>query len=116
MTNIGNHGDGNPDATRTPLIVWGSGTRPASSKRGDHDDFSIDWGLDSKERIDVEQADVAALMSALGGQPFPGNSEGRLPISYLEASDRYRASAALANARGVLEQYEVFLAEAFARN
>jgi phosphatidylinositol glycan class N len=62
MSNIGNHGDGHPDNTRTPLVVWGAGVRPATQGIGDHDIYSREWGMDATMRQDVEQADVAALM------------------------------------------------------
>ena len=44
------------------------------------------WGLSSVERVDVHQADVCALMSALLGTPFPVNSHGIVPLEYLDAS------------------------------
>lgn len=124
MSNIGNHGDGDPDNTRTPLVVWGSGVKASErGEKGDEDAYSADWALGSA-REDVEQADVAALMvrlsprarscsspsctqTALIGRSNPGNSVGRLPVPYLDASPRYKAEAALANAQGILEQYEV---------
>lgn len=112
MSDWGSHGDGHPDNTRTPLIAWGSGVaRPKVFKEGTapgHEDgFSSDWGLDHIQRHDVNQADVAALMAYLVGLEFPVNSVGELPLSYLSASLAEKASAALVNAREVLEMYRV---------
>ncbi|RMZ92553.1 hypothetical protein DV736_g230, partial [Chaetothyriales sp. CBS 134916] len=112
MSDWGSHGDGHPDNTRTPLIVWGAGVaRPNKFDPGQapgHDDgFSHDWGLDHIQRHDVAQADVAALMAYLVGLEFPVNSVGELPLSYLAASEQDKAAAALANAKQVLEMYKV---------
>ena len=112
MSDWGSHGDGHPDNTRTPLIVWGSGVaRPvisASNKATGHEDgFSADWGLDHVQRNDVDQADIAALMAYLAGIDFPVNSVGKLPLAYVAGEPKEKAEAALANARGVLEMYKV---------
>lgn len=112
MSDWGSHGDGHPDNTRTPLIVWGSGVaKPvisASGKAIGHEDgFSADWGLDRVQRNDVDQADVAALMAYLAGVDFPVNSVGELPLAYVAGEPKEKAEAALANARGVLEMYKV---------
>ncbi|KUL88113.1 hypothetical protein ZTR_04033 [Talaromyces verruculosus] len=112
MSDWGSHGDGHPDNTRTPLVVWGSGV--ASPKyveegqpSGHEDGFSSDWGFDQIKRHDVEQADVAALMAYLVGLDFPVNSVGRLPLEYLDASPREKALAFWANTQEVLEMYHV---------
>ena len=47
------------------------------------DEWSEKWGLEKLERIDVEQADIAVLMSTLIGAALPVNSEGVIPIGYL---------------------------------
>ncbi|KAK2793843.1 Glycosyl phosphatidyl inositol anchor synthesis [Onygenales sp. PD_10] len=112
MSDWGSHGDGHPDNTRTPLVAWGSGVaKPKIQKRGKaqgHEDgFSADWNLDTIQRHDVAQADVAALMAYLVGLDFPVNSVGELPLSYLDASPKEKAQAALANTQGVLEMYRV---------
>ncbi|KAJ5090560.1 GPI ethanolamine phosphate transferase 1 [Penicillium argentinense] len=96
MSDLGSHGDGHPDNTRTPLVAWGSGVaQPLTTNTGiapGHEDgFSSDWGFDHVHRHDVAQADVAALMAYLVGVDYPVNS----------------AQAALANTRGVLEMYRV---------
>ena len=111
MSDFGSHGDGHPDNTRTPLIAWGSGVaKPVLTGKGKapgHEDgFSSDWGLDHVKRHDVAQADVAALMAYLAGLEFPVNSVGELPLEYLAATTKEKASA-LVNAREVLEMYRI---------
>ncbi|KAL7275891.1 Glycosyl phosphatidyl inositol anchor synthesis [Rhizina undulata] len=114
MSDWGSHGDGHPDNTRTPLVAWGAGVRkPVKTDTlegvitGHEDGFSGDWGLESVRRVDVMQADVAALMAYLVGLNFPVNSVGELPLEYLDATDAAKAEAAWANAREILEMYRV---------
>src|SRR5690349_4275642 len=54
-------------------------------------------------RVDMEQADIAPLMSALIGVPYPLNSVGRLPLDYLQASVEDRAAMLVANAEQVFD-------------
>jgi len=61
MSSLGSHGDGNPENTRTPLVVWGAGAQPPSPALV-RDEFLEEWGLGAFERKDVEQADIAPLM------------------------------------------------------
>lgn len=112
MSDWGSHGDGHPDNTRTPLVAWGAGVKgpvaPVVGKKTGHEDgFSADWGLDAVRRVDVEQADVAALMAYLVGLRFPVNSVGKLPLEYLDAAVNVRAEAAWTNARQIAEMYRV---------
>ncbi|THC88685.1 hypothetical protein EYZ11_011865 [Aspergillus tanneri] len=112
MSDWGSHGDGHPDNTRTPLIAWGAGVpRPRTGPIGNvargHDDFSADWYLDHVERNDVAQADIAVLMAYLAGIPYPVNSVGRLPLSYIDADESGQAEALLVNAQEILEMYRV---------
>ncbi|KAI0270500.1 Phosphatidylinositolglycan class N-domain-containing protein [Gloeopeniophorella convolvens] len=118
MSRIGNHGDGDPDNTRTPLIVWGSGIRgPKSNTAASQtpDEYSAPWELQHLARHDVEQADIAALMSALLGTHWPINSVGVLPDinpdgdGYLEihGGERAIAEAGVVNAKVVLEHYRI---------
>lgn len=112
MSDWGSHGDGHPDNTRTPLVVWGSGVAgpkytDGKAVTGHEDGFSADWGLDGIQRHDVAQADVAALMAYLAGLDFPVNSVGQLPLEYIDASPKEKALAALANTQEVLEMYRV---------
>lgn len=112
MSDMGSHGDGHPDNTRTPLVVWGSGVKPpfineSGLALGHEDGFSSDWGFDHIMRHDVAQADIAPLMAYLAGLEFPVNSVGELPLSYLAGGLREKAEAALVNAQGILEIYRV---------
>ncbi|KAF3903788.1 hypothetical protein AA313_de0200889 [Arthrobotrys entomopaga] len=111
MSDWGSHGDGHPDNTRTPLIAWGAGIRkPDITQAGiaqGHDSFSSDWNLDHVKRVDVDQADVAALMAHLVGLDFPANSVGVLPLDFLNATDRAKAQSIFANALEILEMFKV---------
>ncbi|EJU01116.1 GPI ethanolamine phosphate transferase 1 [Dacryopinax primogenitus] len=123
MSNIGNHGDGHPDNTRTPLIAWGSGIRGPllDEEKATHDAFSLHWGAPLTElvRHDVEQADIASLMAVLIGAEWPVNGVGVLPeckewtrrgwldFGPGEQGEKGMAAACITNARVVLEQYRV---------
>ncbi|PAV16485.1 hypothetical protein PNOK_0810500 [Pyrrhoderma noxium] len=117
MSNIGNHGDGNPDSTRTPLIMWGAGVRGPlpDSVPSSHNDYSAPWGLNHIFRRDVSQADIAPLMCALLGLDLPANSAGVLPevdtskAGYLDPKEgeEGKANAVVANAKSILEHYRV---------
>ncbi|KAJ0396969.1 hypothetical protein P43SY_008631 [Pythium insidiosum] len=123
MSNKGAHGDGDPANTRTPLVAWGAGIAPpatASSAQGFTLDLPTqsrahveaqlaaqpaqeaaalrDWGLAHLVRRDVMQADVAPLLSALLGLPYPRNSVGVLPFTFLRRG-AYRTHAVLSNAQ-----------------
>ncbi|KAF7421175.1 Glycosyl phosphatidyl inositol anchor synthesis [Pleurotus ostreatus] len=117
MSVIGNHGDGHPDNTRTPLIAWGAGIRgplPDSSPSS-HDEYSQPWELNNLLRRDIEQADIAALMTSLLGTQWPVNSVGVLPDTdssrpgYLapRKGDEAIAQASFVNAKALMEHYRV---------
>ncbi|MBW0489364.1 hypothetical protein O181_029079 [Austropuccinia psidii MF-1] len=113
MSNIGNHGDGDPDNTRTPIVAWGSGIQMASHNVNSFwndstplEPYYQNWHLNMTQRKDIDQADIAALMAALTGICVPSNSVGRLPLSYLNASSAELARATYANTRQILQQYE----------
>ncbi|KAF9238476.1 Phosphatidylinositolglycan class N-domain-containing protein [Melanogaster broomeanus] len=117
MSKIGNHGDGDPDNTRTPLIVWGKGVRGPlpDSTPSSHDDYSRPWKLEHLLRRDVSQADIAPLMASLIGINWPANSVGVLPDvdstrgGFLapRGGEEALARSALVNAQVLLEHYRV---------
>ena len=61
--------------------MWGAGVRGPlpDTNPSSHDAYSKPWGLSHLFRRDVEQADVASLMTTLLGLNFPANSVGVLP-------------------------------------
>ncbi|KAM2858588.1 hypothetical protein COP2_024105 [Malus domestica] len=118
MHDKGSHGDGHPSNTDTPLVVWGAGVKhpkPVSN----HSDCSFrfvddhmhdaptpkEWGLHGIERVDVNQADIAPLMSTLLGLPGPVNSVGSLPLDYIDMSKEDEVEAVVANTKQILNQF-----------
>ncbi|ANB14247.1 Mcd4p [Sugiyamaella lignohabitans] len=107
MSDFGSHGDGHPNNTRTPLVAWGAGVpKPITTDLSGHDEFSNPWNLPVK-RNDVNQADIAPLMSYLVGLNYPANSVGELPLAFVDASDKTKSEALKANAYAIIEQYLV---------
>eukprot|EP00951_Prasinocladus_malaysianus_P001400 scaffold9595_cov27-Prasinocladus_malaysianus.AAC.1 len=125
MTDHASHGDGAPANVRTPLVTWGAGLSFAGgaekrSAREYHDDslsrsqsYSYSYGLSWSDegllarRVEIDQAQLAPLMSALLGLPCPVNNVGLLPVELLAGSKEFKARAAWANARQLLASYGV---------
>lgn len=120
MSDKGSHGDGHWSNTDTPLVAWGAGVkhpRPASNNHQNHGERFVDehdmhdtptptdWGLDNIERVDVNQADIAPLMSTLLGLPCPVNSVGSLPLDYIDLDKENEVEAVLANTKQILSQF-----------
>ena len=70
------------------------------------------WGLSPNKRCDVNQADVAPLMSSLAGIPVPVNSVGVLPIDYVSNDIITKAQLLLSNARQISAQYVASFSQA----
>uniref|UniRef100_A0A8C8GHS5 GPI ethanolamine phosphate transferase 1 n=1 Tax=Oncorhynchus tshawytscha TaxID=74940 RepID=A0A8C8GHS5_ONCTS len=110
MTNWGSHGAGHPSETLTPLLVWGAGVHTAqrvTEPQKYSDGYLQEWQLEGLRRVDVNQADIAPLMSSLIGVPIPLNSVGVLPLQYLNNSDQFKAESMYSNAIQILEQFKV---------
>ncbi|KAG7095750.1 hypothetical protein E1B28_006460 [Marasmius oreades] len=117
MSVIGNHGDGNPDSTRTPFIAWGRGIRGplTNTKPSSHDAYSKRWEMSTTYRRDIEQADITPIMATLLGLDWPINSVGVLPDvdprkpGFLSPATGHRkvGLASLTNAEVILEHYRV---------
>ena len=115
MSSRGAHGDGDPGCTETPFVAWGAGIPAAADAAADDacaprgKDAPTPrgaWGLEDKERCDVDQADVASLGASVLGMPPPTHNAGSLPVSYLDpAIPSARSGAALANAEQLLAVY-----------
>ncbi|XP_051003182.1 GPI ethanolamine phosphate transferase 1 [Acomys russatus] len=109
MTDWGSHGAGHPSETLTPLVTWGAGIKfpqKVSDQQFD-DEFLKEWRLENWKRRDVNQADIAPLMTSLIGVPFPLNSVGTLPVDYLNNTGLFKAESMLSNAVQIFEQFKV---------
>ncbi|GFQ99923.1 GPI ethanolamine phosphate transferase 1 [Trichonephila clavata] len=108
MTDWGSHGSGDMQETYTPLVAWGAGVRGPLGEGKDfyHDGLSAEWKLAQVKRVDVNQVDIAPLISALIGIPFPVNSLGILPVEYLGTDWPHKALSLLTNARQILANYQ----------
>lgn len=119
MSDKGSHGDGHPTNTDTPLVAWGAGIQyPKPASGNSHSDSvttfvdkhahdmptPYDWGLRRVERVDVNQADIAPLMSTLLGLPCPVNSVGNLPLGYMKLNEAEEVEAVVANTKQILNQ------------
>ena len=118
MSSRGSHGDGDPANTRTPLIAWGAGITHESKRETLVHPSNINTGFTQEEeerttqewgffnRKDVEQADLAPLMSSLLGLRVPAHSVGLLPTQYL-APSKGRTQALLVNIEQLYTQAKV---------
>ncbi|KAK9272720.1 hypothetical protein L1049_003097 [Liquidambar formosana] len=120
MSDKGSHGDGHPSLTNTPLVAWGAGVKyPRLMSSGNHSDYGfhfvddhlhdmptpIEWGLNGIERVDVNQADIAPLMSTLLGLPCPANSVGNLPLGYINLNKAEEVEAVVTSTKQILNQF-----------
>ncbi|CAD7698334.1 unnamed protein product [Ostreobium quekettii] len=101
MTAQASHGDGSPENTETPLVLWGPGIRGRLASQN-----VSEWGYNSKSRVDIEQAQIAPLMAALLGVSTPVNALFHVPVELLGVGDLFRSQAAWASARQVVAAYE----------
>ena len=111
MTDWGSHGAGDKHETVTPLVAWGAGISGPEVEHADtpfRSEISPDsWGLGGYLRKDVSQADLTPLMATLIDIPIPVNSVGTLPLSYINASLKFKAYSMMTNAKQMLEQLVV---------
>ncbi|KAL4474708.1 hypothetical protein ABPG72_002301 [Tetrahymena utriculariae] len=111
MADNGAHGDGNPQNTFTPFVIWGSSIKPAEDEMDPqnpetHDDYSKKWDLTIKKRVDINQNQVPSLISILLGIPIPTNNEGILPLHLLDANELQKAYALIQNAYQLQVTYD----------
>jgi len=103
------HGDGNPDCTRTPFVIWGSGIREAiyREKKSESEDTPNSWGLNNYQRKDVQQIDLAPLIAGLLGINYPMNSLGIIPLDVFDANDKIKSKLLYGNMMELLELYKI---------
>ncbi|TSK98485.1 GPI ethanolamine phosphate transferase 1 [Bagarius yarrelli] len=107
LENIGLVDSGVAEIVSVLEEFFGNDGRTAYVFTADHGMTNWDWWLETYRRIDVNQADIAPLMSSLIGIPIPLNSVGLLPLEYLNTSHHFKAESMYANAVQILEQFKV---------
>lgn len=120
MSDLGSHGDGNIDNTRTPFIAWGAGIKKpvevnSTSKHEKYNEFKVnyesdyfdDWDLNKYLRNDFEQADISILISYLIGSNYPVNSLGRLPVDIIDSEYSKIANSFFQNSLVTLEHFKI---------
>ena len=103
------HGDGNPDCTRTPFLIWGSGIRKSiyREKKPQKEDTPKNWDLDNYVRKDISQIDITPLSAGLIGINFPMNSLGILPLDILDISEKVKSKLLFTNFMELFEIYKI---------
>ncbi|XP_059050889.1 GPI ethanolamine phosphate transferase 1-like [Achroia grisella] len=105
MTDWGSHGAGLDHETQTPYVIWGAGVEQVEQGQLDLELDSETNGMSLKHRVDINQADLAPLMSTILSIPVPVNSVGQLPSHLLNMSLANRAKAIYSNSRQLASQY-----------
>ena len=107
MNESHNHGDSDPNITRTPFIAWGAGIK--------HDEYIDEHinknGVNNTDlskiiKYEISQIDIPALISGLLAINFPKNSFGIVPIDILNMSDEIKSKILLGNMRQIYEIYK----------
>ena len=102
MTDWGSHGAGMDHETQTPIFVWGGGIRQPANGPTSVPQFS------SMKSHDINQTDVAPLMSTLLGLNYPQHSLGKVPLDFLSVHPSDKVEVMVANALQIHEQYLSF--------
>ncbi|XP_039494187.1 GPI ethanolamine phosphate transferase 1 [Drosophila santomea] len=102
MNNEGFHGGGSSFEVEIPLFMWGAGVR--------REEIDLEANFPRKPNISqVDQNQLAPLMSALIGLPPPMNNLAMMPVGYLNVSDEYEAVALHLNVLQLLSQAQILI-------
>lgn len=104
----GSHGSGGIQETSTPLFIWGSGVNNWHLLKN-HTEETVNIANYKVPIFQVEQRQIAPLMSSLIGQSPPVNNFGKLPMDFLNVSLAYQAESLSINAFQILAQYEMLI-------
>lgn len=87
-----------------PFMLWGAGIKRQANTAGKTYKIISD-GLELPLQ-ELDQIQLAPLMSALIGLPPPMNNMGEMPLGYLNVSAEYEAYSLYLNAKQMLAQFE----------
>ncbi|XP_017052570.1 GPI ethanolamine phosphate transferase 1 [Drosophila ficusphila] len=107
MNDEGHHGGGGEGEVDTPFFLWGAGVNRVAPDPGQN--FTAnDEGL-ILPLYQVEQTQLAPLMSALIGLPPPMNNMALMPQGFMNTSLLYELSAFHLNAMQLLAQAKILI-------
>jgi phosphatidylinositol glycan class N len=106
MTDWGSHGTGMDQETVTPLVAWGAGIKKLEKNIGARGQFDQVQAFQNINRIEVNQADMAPLMSTLIGKNIPVNSVGRLPVEMVDMHPTHQVEAMMVQIDQLLAQFK----------
>ncbi|XP_052858522.1 GPI ethanolamine phosphate transferase 1 [Drosophila gunungcola] len=102
MSDEGIHGGGSALEVETPLFMWGAGVN--------REQTDSEANFPGKSNIsELDQTQLAPLMSALIGLPPPMNNLALMPVGYLNVSAEYEVMALHLNVLQLMCQAEVLI-------
>ncbi|KAH8251899.1 hypothetical protein KR038_010697 [Drosophila bunnanda] len=107
MTDTGEHGDGSKYEVETPFILWGSGVNRKAPETGQH--FTVNDEGRELPLYELQQTQLAPLMSAFIGLPPPKNNMALLPLGYVNASIQYELQTMHLNTMQLLAQASILI-------
>ncbi|XP_052835373.1 GPI ethanolamine phosphate transferase 1 [Drosophila gunungcola] len=107
MNDAGQHGGGGDREVETPFMLWGAGVNRMAPDPGQN--FTVDNEGLTLPLYQLEQTQLAPLMSALIGLPPPMNNMALLPLGFLNASAQYEVQALHLNAMQLLAQARILI-------
>ncbi|XP_017035158.1 GPI ethanolamine phosphate transferase 1 [Drosophila kikkawai] len=107
MTNKGHHGNNSRHEVETPFILWGSGVNRKAPETGQH--FIVNDEGRELPLYELQQTQLAPLMSAIIGLPPPKNNMALLPLGFVDATVQYELQAMHLNTMQLLAQASILL-------
>ncbi|KAH8359393.1 hypothetical protein KR093_006508 [Drosophila rubida] len=101
---LGAHGSGSQLEIEVPFLLWGAGVKREAPNAGNF--FKVGENGEQRPLHELDQVQMAPLMSALIGLPPPMNNMAILPLGYINISAKHEAQALHLNAMQLLAQVD----------
>ncbi|XP_022215923.2 GPI ethanolamine phosphate transferase 1 [Drosophila obscura] len=104
ISQMGSNVAGSRDETETPFFLWGSGVPQMAHNVAHNEGLQLQRPL-----MELQQIQLAPIISALIGEPPPAKNLGRLPLGFLYVSMEQEAQATYLNALQLLAQAQLLM-------
>ncbi|XP_017145511.1 GPI ethanolamine phosphate transferase 1-like [Drosophila miranda] len=108
MSDVGHHGGGSDMEIEMPFFFWGAGVKHLGPP-GSQLNFTVNAHGLQMPLQELEQIQLAPLMSALIGLPPPTNNRAPLPLGYLNVSEEYERQALFLNVLQFMAQAQIMI-------